>query len=124
MTMTATLSLQAPAPRVSSRQLAARRQARRQLFWRRRLVVFVLAVAVVAAVVLSTQGVQADDGSAPVTGEPIRYVVQPGDSLWSIAEDLAPGADPRPVVHQLERRVGSASLQLGQVVVIPADLAD
>ena len=124
--MTASIALtRSDLPR-SDRQAAAARQARRQLFWRRRLTVLAVVVAIVviaAAVVLTTQGVQADDGSAPVTGEPVRHVVASGESLWSIAEQLAPGHDPRPVVRQLERSAGSASLQVGQVLIIPADLA-
>jgi len=32
------------------------------------------------------------------------YVVRPGDTLWSIAAKMAgPGADPRPVVDELEQ---------------------
>ncbi len=35
-------------------------------------------------------------------------VVRPGDSLWSVAARLAPGADPRPVVDALaEARPGT-----------------
>lgn len=110
----------------SPRQAAARRQARQQLFWRRRLatlaVVVALVIATIATVALTTEGVQADDGTAPVTGEPVRHVVAPGESLWSIAEQLAPGADPRPAVRELERSAGTANLQVGQVLVIPAEL--
>lgn len=42
------------------------------------------------------------------------WVVQPGDSLWSIAAAVAPGADLRPVVDELARRTGGGSLQPGQ----------
>ncbi len=31
-----------------------------------------------------------------------RYVVRPGDTLWSIAKRLAPGRDPREIVDALE----------------------
>lgn len=126
--MTATIGLSHPHLPRTDRQAAARRQARRQVYLRRRLVALALlvaiAVATVAAVALTTQGVQADDGTAPVTGEPVRHVVAPGESLWSIAEQLAPGADPRPIVHELERSAGSASLQVGQALIIPAHLLD
>jgi nucleoid-associated protein YgaU len=30
-------------------------------------------------------------------------VVEPGDTLWSIARQLAPGSDPRPLVTEIER---------------------
>jgi len=124
MTMTATLPLPNTAARLSDRQRAAHREARRQVFLRRRLLVVVLAVIVVVGLVASTRRVQADDGSAPITGEPMAYVVQPGDSLWSIAKRLAPGSDPRPIVHRLERSAGSALLSVGQTVIIPAELVD
>lgn len=42
------------------------------------------------------------------------WVVQPGDSLWSIAAALAPGADLRPVVDDLAGRSEGGALQPGQ----------
>jgi hypothetical protein len=54
-------------------------------------------------------------GAAAVPGlEGGTYVVQPGDSLWSIALRLKPGDDPRPVVDELSRRAGGAALRPGQ----------
>jgi hypothetical protein len=39
----------------------------------------------------------------------VTHVVEPGDTLWSVARDLAPGGDPRPVVDALSSaRHGSA----------------
>lgn len=46
------------------------------------------------------------------------WVVQPGDSLWSIAAAVAPGADLRPVVDELARRAGGGSLQPGQRIAL------
>jgi LysM repeat protein len=54
----------------------------------------------------------ATDGSAAV------HVVQPGDTLWSIAAAVAPGSDPRPIVDELARRSGGAGLQPGQRIAI------
>ena len=52
--------------------------------------------------------------SAPERGpEPVVYVVQPGDTLWSIARRLQPTGDVRPLVHRLERANGGARLQVG-----------
>jgi LysM domain len=48
-----------------------------------------------------------------------RYVVQPGDSLWSIAEQLAPGEDPRPIVDALAEARGGTALVPGETVVWP-----
>ena len=49
------------------------------------------------------------------------YVVQPGDTLWTIAERLSPGEDPRPVVDTLTDVNGLESRVLlpGQAILVP-----
>jgi len=47
------------------------------------------------------------------------YVVQPGDTLWSIAQRVEPGADPRPLVQQLSAELEGAGLQPGQALTVP-----
>ena len=42
--------------------------------------------------------------------------VRPGDSLWSIAQRLAPGEDPRPIVDELEQARHGAPLQPGEKI--------
>lgn len=42
------------------------------------------------------------------------YVVQPGDTLWSIAHDLVPTGDVRAEVDRLADLNGTAALQAGQ----------
>jgi LysM domain len=50
----------------------------------------------------------------------VTYVVQPGDTLWSIARRVAPGQDPRPVVDGLiEANDVRGGLQTGQELSIP-----
>ena len=49
----------------------------------------------------------------------VQYVVEQGDSLWSIAEELAPGEDPRPVVDALAEARGDAPLIPGETIVWP-----
>ena len=44
-------------------------------------------------------------------------IVQPGDTLWSIAQRLAPDADPRPLIDKLTQSLGTANLQAGQEIV-------
>lgn len=51
-------------------------------------------------------------------------VVAPGDSLWSIASELAPDRDPRPLVEALAEVNGGTSLQIGQQIVIPGSLLE
>jgi hypothetical protein len=47
------------------------------------------------------------------------YVVQPGDTMWSIARHLDPGGDPRVIVADLESQVGSDALQPGEHIHLP-----
>ena len=44
----------------------------------------------------------------------MTYVVEPGDTVWSIAAALAPDADPRPLVDEIVDANGGASLDVGQ----------
>ncbi|WP_084766670.1 LysM peptidoglycan-binding domain-containing protein [Leucobacter komagatae] len=48
-------------------------------------------------------------------------LVQAGDSLWSIASALEPGADPRDVVAEIVRlnQIDGASLQAGDAIAVP-----
>ncbi len=48
------------------------------------------------------------------------YVVHPGDTLWDIALAIAPGDDPRALVHDLAEAAGGASLEPGQQIFIDA----
>jgi hypothetical protein len=60
---------------------------------------------------------------APLPGPHDAVItVAPGDTLWGIAQRLAPGQDPRPLVSALTRANGGTLLQVGQDVVIPAEL--
>ena len=49
----------------------------------------------------------------------MHYVVQPGDTLWSIAEQLAPRSDPRPLVDRLAAAHGGAALVAGERLSLP-----
>jgi hypothetical protein len=53
------------------------------------------------------------------TGGPVVYTVQPGDTLWSIAERVNPTADPRPLMARLASQTGSDSVVPGERVVLP-----
>ncbi|MFM7719024.1 MAG: LysM peptidoglycan-binding domain-containing protein [Actinomycetota bacterium] len=88
---------------------------------RRRLAVL-LAVAVIAAPWLgrAREAVAGLDPVVPVARE--TYVVHPGDTLWEIAERLAPGEDPRILVDAIAEANGldAGSLDVGRTIVIPA----
>lgn len=52
------------------------------------------------------------------------WIVQPGETLWGIAESVAPAADRREVVQILTAANGGSSIWAGQKIVIPAGLAE
>lgn len=56
-------------------------------------------------------------GEMPPVGEPETYVVEPGDTLFAIAEKL--GVDPDEIVR-LNELADPSSLEVGQVLQIPA----
>ncbi len=86
------------------------------------LVVFVLVLMVRVAQGSATESMP-DGEPAAVVSSADTYVVQPGDTLWGIATELAPGEDPRPVVDQLVELNDSASIAAGQEIVLPDDLS-
>jgi Tfp pilus assembly protein FimV len=65
-------------------------------------------------------------GPLPVPERPARldpgtsYVVEPGDTMWSIAQRLSPAGDPRPVVDRLVAAHGTPTLYVGEQIVLPA----
>lgn len=64
-------------------------------------------------------------GEAFVATDFETVTVMPGDTLWSIAESVAPDADPRGVIGDIQRlnALGGGSLQVGQQLAIPAAYA-
>ena len=97
-----------PRPTTSPRRAVAAGPARvvsRTTYWRRRAVV---ALMVVALLFVMARAGAALGGSTPAAPErhpahssAATTVVQSGDSLWTVAERLAPDDDPRPVVDAL-----------------------
>lgn len=120
--MTAALVQTAPFPQPVS--FASVRPVSPEVYRRRRLAV----VAVVLGLLLglASFGRQADaTPTADVrAAEAVLVVVQPGDTLWTIAESLVENTDPRPLVAQLSDIAGGATIQPGQLLRIPGDLVD
>jgi LysM domain len=100
---------------------AERGEAGRMRLTRRgRVVARVLAIVLVVAVfLLVAPGLARGDG--PDRPAPrITYVVEPGDTLWSIARRVAPDQDPRPVVDRLiQVNDVRGGLQVGQELSVP-----
>ena len=64
------------------------------------------------------------DAGAPA-GTFTTVTVSAGDSLWSIAEDVAPSADPRDVVDAIVRlnALDGVTIESGQRIAIPTEYA-
>jgi hypothetical protein len=76
-------------------------------------------VAILASMFLGGVSLAGTD-SAPV---PTRYVtVAPGQTLWAIAGEVAPNADRRDTVAQIQElnALRSVNLQAGQTIAVPA----
>ncbi len=104
-------------PAVATGRARPARRMGRATYLRRRLVAAGLGVAVV---LVTTQAGAALGGStheAPGRRTAFASVtVRPGDSLWSVAERLAPGEDPRPIVDALADARRGAPLLPGETV--------
>lgn len=98
--------------------------------YRRRRVVALMALVIAALLVVTgVRLVLGGSGGGPPTaagsaGAGILsagqvYVVQPGDSLWSIVEASRPSGDPRPEVDRLAAQLHGRPLQPGQVLQLP-----
>ncbi|MCC2030449.1 LysM peptidoglycan-binding domain-containing protein [Microbacterium tenebrionis] len=118
-----TISIAAPAVRT------VRPSTRLRLTVRgRRVLLGLAALPLAAGIAFAALG----GGAAVASGESVptasfeTVTVMPGDTLWSIAESVAPNADPRSVIHQIEslNALGASSLQVGQELAIPAEYVD
>jgi Tfp pilus assembly protein FimV len=81
----------------------------------------VVAVSALATLVLGSLG----GGSLTAPERPLAagagrtYVVQPGDTFWSIARQVEPEGDLRPVVDRLVAEHGGATLVVGEPIRLP-----
>ena len=101
-------TLPAPAPLISA-----------ATYRRRRLVVAAGIVGVVLAVRVLLGAFGGGPLAAPPSAPPVlvgqtSYIVQPGDSLWTIARALQPTGDVRPLVDQLGARRHGTPLRVGE----------
>ena len=102
---------------------------RSRLTRRGRIVVSTLAVAVMLLVAVLAWVAGATRADAARSGAPASAVyrnltsviVQPGQSLWAIAAQAEPGADPRSVIQEIVdlNALGGTSIQPGQRLLVP-----
>jgi hypothetical protein len=92
------------------------RRVPRAVYLRRRVTVVVLGMALVVAMAQAGAALGGSTLAAPER-RPASHqhtIVRPGDSLWAIAQRLAPGDDPRPVVDALADARHGAPLVPGE----------
>jgi LysM repeat protein len=87
------------------------------------VVTLALLVALVTAVVAGVPSVSA--GDTPAVPATASVVVQPGQTLWSVAREVAPGADVRETVARIKdlNNLSGPSSDVvvpGQQLVVPA----
>ena len=104
-------------PRGMPRARAARATVR---LTRRGRTLLLLALVGLLLVAFSLGRTSADAGSSRVVPRQTT-VVQPGETLWSIARRVAPGTDPRVTVDRLTRLndLGARPIVPGQRLVLP-----
>ncbi len=93
------------------------------VYLRRRIVVASVFFSLLAALGVGAGNVLANRGGAPASASAVRqaniYIVQPGDTMYSIAEEYRDGADLMPFVDDLIALNGGVTLQVGQLVTLP-----
>jgi LysM domain len=102
-------------------------RAGRATYARRRLGALVVGLTAVAAFAASIGAMPhvglADRGGGPASaaaiGQANTYIVRSGDTLWTIAERLFPGADLAVIVDAMVSLNGGVTIQVGQSLRLP-----
>jgi len=105
------------------------------VYLRRRVLVALIAVALIVLVAIAAGTVLADRGTVPASSPTIRpapaaaqvaaqapeslYVVQAGDTLWAIAEGHHGSSSVSGYLDRLIERNGGTHLQIGQALTLP-----
>lgn len=83
------------------------------------LVLLVMTLAVVAGLTLGHGSSLASDKHQRATQHTL--IVQPGESLWTVANRVAPHSDPRAVVADIEtlNHLSTPSVEAGERLIVP-----
>jgi hypothetical protein len=85
------------------------------VFWRRRLIAAALGLGIVLAAARAGTALGGSTTSTPERRpQVVNVVVHPGDTLWTIAQRIAPGTDVRGLVDELAAQHGTADLTAGE----------
>jgi hypothetical protein len=102
--------LRQPSPRAARSHGAA-------VYWRRRLFAAALGLGVLLTAAHAGAALGGTTTTAPERSPHVQQVVvHEGDTLWTIAERLAPNSDPRGVVDSLVSARGSSAVQPGEII--------
>ncbi|MES2093443.1 MAG: LysM peptidoglycan-binding domain-containing protein [Actinomycetota bacterium] len=110
--------------RVAGARTADERGASRLRITRRGYALMTVVVAVPLAIAAFGIAVNSGGAAATVDSSSVSFkqvTVQAGESLWQVAEQIAPTADPRDVVADIVQlnQLSSAVVQPGQSLAIP-----
>jgi hypothetical protein len=92
----------------------------------RRVLGLLIAVPLAIGVVAFGMGAAGAAAGTHTGATSFSYVsVQPGESLWQLAESIAPNADPRDVIADIQNlnNLSTGELQPGQRLAIPSKYA-
>ncbi|WP_353987655.1 LysM peptidoglycan-binding domain-containing protein [Ruicaihuangia caeni] len=108
----------------SHRTIAPRTTAPRLRLTRRGRAVFTTLAAIPAVAGALVIGLQGGAATAGDTASGVTFstvTVEAGESLWSIAERIAPSSDPRDVIYEIARlnQLESTDVQPGQQLAMP-----
>jgi LysM repeat protein len=122
MSTYAATAVWAPATQVSAHVVRLTRRGRVARSMALAAVILLLAISV--ADVVGGGRARASSADVVVPMSTLSVVVEPGDSLWTIAEQAAPTTDPREVVSRIRDLNGLRSnlIQPGQVLLVPSGL--
>jgi len=91
------------------------RSTRASVFWRRRLIAAALGLGIVLAAARAGTALGGSTTSTPERRpQAVNVVVHPGDTLWTIAQRIAPGTDVRELVDEIAAARGTADVRAGE----------